>query len=207
MRRTGRQLRLVAGSVVVALSLMALTSSAPARTFQTSTAAIEIYFREMVLEGLGTRVMTCEVNLQGNLTSRSVTKSSGSVIGSVFGAGGWCKSGARFSVLRETLPWSLSYISFQGSLPAIRLINLQLDNGGFTASEGTGTCLFEFTRANGFVFSLGLESGAVTEVITNERAQVRKTSEAAECRGERIFRGTGELHATVIPPRLTMTLI
>jgi hypothetical protein len=193
----------------ITVALMLCATQASASSLSLTERLVEIYFREVVLEGAGTQTLRCALNLRATLSSGTFAKVREGVIGGVYGAAGWCNSGD-IVALGATLPWRISYVSFTGTLPNISQIALQLDNGGFTANETNGRpCLFEFTRTNGFVFSVEVRSGAISNVVTNERAQVRKESEApVECRGERIFRGTGELHTSVgATSSVTLSLI
>jgi hypothetical protein len=185
--------------LAAALLLGAAASVAYANRFEFSELLLSINFPELVLEGPGIRTLRCDVALFGSFHSRTIAKVSGSLVGDVYQANGGCEGGT-LTILPATLPWHIAYISFQGALPTIRDINLQLNNGGFSAFSESKNCLYAFARANGFVFSYALEGGRVSEAITNERALIRVVRTEAGCEPERIFRGTGEVAAAPPPP-------
>jgi len=75
---------------------------------------------------------TCRVTLEGSLHSRTMPKVEGSLIGYVTRViTGNCQLGT--TILTETLPWHVRYISFSGRLPDITLITVKV-RGAFRVS-------------------------------------------------------------------------
>ena len=108
----------VVGATVL---LGALVSSASAGRLSNSGTTINATWTTMRFSG-GIGTWECEVILNGTLDSRSLTKTSGTLMGFITaGSVNRCARGGE-TILRETLPWHIRYVSFAGTLPAISSI-------------------------------------------------------------------------------------
>lgn len=91
----------------------------------------------------GSFSVICEVQLTLTL-ARTVPKWEGAPVGAVTRAEARTCSGGRATFLAVTLPWSVSYVSFSGTLPNITSVRLQLNGVGVLVEAffGLGRCLY-----------------------------------------------------------------
>ena len=104
---------------------------------------------------------SCAVTLLGRLHEVVVTKTAGSLIGTISLANvndAGCPAGrARF--LPEDLPWHLVYSNFTGRLPAITGIGVSIIGMGFQFTAGGITCLGRSTLIEPARASFSVEAG------------------------------------------------
>jgi hypothetical protein len=112
----------------------------------------------------------CPVTLEGSLHSRTTGKTTNALVGYVTRAAlERCLFGAA-TILTETLPWHLQYISFGGSLPIIREIRYSIVNMSLRVREPSGiTCLARSTAAE--PVSLWFTRETSTGVLTGSTLQ------------------------------------
>jgi hypothetical protein len=114
--KVGKML-LVAMGVTVLLG--ALASSASAARLSASDSRFRATWARLGITG-GFGTINCEVTLEGSLHSRSIVKTSGNLIGYITSAAIRSACGIfELRVLRETLPWHVTYRLFAGALPNI----------------------------------------------------------------------------------------
>ena len=113
--------RLLLATAGAAVLLGALVSGASARQFSLSNQAFRSSFASISFDVENTIFRNrCQVTLEGSLHSRTLTKSSGTLIGyitsAILGPCEWPST-----ILRETLPWHVRYSGFTsaGGLPEI----------------------------------------------------------------------------------------
>ncbi len=105
---------------------------------------------EFVMPGAGT--VRCPLTMEGTFHKNTFTKVSGTLLGYVQRATAasslQCTEGF-VTPLLTSFPWHLRYSSFQGALPAITEVKLQIINMGIGIRLLTNPqCLFRTTEAN-----------------------------------------------------------
>jgi hypothetical protein len=87
-----------------------LTATATARSLSSTSQFVRAQFRELDFEGAFGHTM-CQVTIEGSLHSRTIAKVRDSLLGYVTAAGiGPCSVG-KATMLTETLPWHITYIT------------------------------------------------------------------------------------------------
>jgi hypothetical protein len=199
--KCGKTLLAVVGAAVL---LGSLANAAAARNLSISHQRFTATFNPLEITG-GFGTSGCLLTLEGSFHGRTIAKSAGLLVGHLTsGAFGTC---AAFSatLLRETLPWHIRYVSFLGALPNISVITSDIVGGAFRIREGGGiTCLFRSTATEPFRIAFNRESGgALTSgALTGE---IRSGAECLGLRG-RITGGTSSL-LNEVGTRATLTLI
>lgn len=121
----------VAGATII---LGALVSTASAGRLSSSSQTFRAAFSRLDFSG-GFGTTECAVTIEGSLHARSIVKTEGSLIGVITRVTiGTCPRGSA-TVLIETLPWSIRYSSFEGTLPSISSINTDVVGAGFRIRE------------------------------------------------------------------------
>lgn len=158
--------KLLLTAAAATMLLSGLAASAKARTFSSTSQTWRASFREIRLAmpfGTG----NCQITLEGSLHSRTMAKVVGSLVGYITRADvGPCASG-RKTILRETLPWHIRYLSFTGTLPNITSIRYNIVGWSQRMSDGIVFCLYRSTAAEPAVMTFNREAGGalVTAVI------------------------------------------
>jgi len=136
--------KLVVATAGATVLLGALVGSASARSFSITSQFFRSTFRSLEFNGLFP--MTCQVTLEGSLHARTIAKVLGRLIGYITSAVlGPCQTGTA-TILRETLPWHVRYLSFSGTLPNITLLRVNVIGYSFRIKEPGGiTCLARST--------------------------------------------------------------
>lgn len=175
--RLARMLLAVTGATVL---LGTLVSSAPAGRFRASESSFRASWTRMILT-LGISSTECEVTLAGTLHSTTIAKVE-HLVGYITEARvrNPCPRG-QATMLRETLPWHLEYVSFTGSLPtSIASISAHLIGWSYRFQEPLGgTCLMTSTAAQpaSLTFNLGA-SGIVNSNTIGGTIRCRGSIEA-----------------------------
>jgi hypothetical protein len=156
---------LFASFVTIAL-IGALVASASARTLSNSTNAISVTWTVLNFSG-GFGTYECEVVLQGTNTSTNNKTVNGAVGSVTAGNVPACRRGG-MTILRETLPWSVTHRGFVGALPNITSIATNLIGYAFRFREPTfgATCLARSTAASPSILTYNRDTatGRVTSV-------------------------------------------
>jgi hypothetical protein len=131
----------------VTVLLGALAGAASARNLSVSSQNFRATFTSIAISHEGGSI-DCPVTLEGSLHARSFPKVAGSLLGYITRADlGPCRQG-RATILRETLPWHIRYLSFSGRLPDIESLSVNIVGFSMAVSEGLINCLFASTAAN-----------------------------------------------------------
>ncbi len=126
--------KLLLAVAVAAAFFAALSGSAGARVFSFSHQTLRGTWREIRFSG-GFGTVICAVTVEGSLHTRTVAKVAGSLVGYVTAASiGACAQGSA-TILRETLPWHITYGGFTGTLPNITGGNANVVNASFLIRE------------------------------------------------------------------------
>jgi hypothetical protein len=162
--------------------LAAGVSTASAGRLSTSNQSIRATWRALEFAGTGS-IIRCQVTLEGSFHSRTIAKTSGSLIGMVSrvrvkqesctnGIAAAFNGAERYNgtTSPNTLPWHLRYVSFEGTLPTIRGVKVSLAGFRFGVRDGAGNCTGQYgTEINQIFFNLAIEAGgAVTSIEPRE---------------------------------------
>jgi hypothetical protein len=196
--------RLILCSFVV-LAIAVMTATANARRLAISPESrFLVHFRSLsfVPPGAEENRIACPVTLAGSFHSRTISKVAGSLVGYITGAtvqrpcSGIGESWAltRGEGRSETLPWHIFYTKFQGTLPNITSIELDVESAAFFVELVGLRCLYLSTAAAPvrFFADVGLE-GAVSDLRAEfrEAGVIPKHEGGLLCPGGLFFWGTG----------------
>ena len=134
-------------ALLIVPALLALGASAAAAAFfELSDSSWRTTWSQIEVLG-GVSAVRCALTLEGSFHSRTIEKIRGLLVGYVTSASiGSCSAGSA-TVLTATLPWHLRYREFEGTLPTITGVSLDLVGASFQGREPTFgvTCLFRTT--------------------------------------------------------------
>lgn len=191
--------RVVATAAGVAMLLGALVACASAARLSSSTQSISAHWNRMNFSG-GFGTVECEVDLATSMHTSTFTKTSESLVGYVTAANvPRCTRGGA-TILRETLPWHVTYRSFSGTLPDITGIATNVIGMRFRMREPSigATCLIISTPTNPAITTYVREPGGRMQPVTIGGIQI--------CEGS--IRASGTLSGTASTmSAFTVTLI
>jgi len=214
-----RVLKLLVGLAAATMSFGILVGLATAGRLSSSSTRIKVVWTRLEYTG-GFGTVECEVTLEGSMHARTSTKVLGALTGYVTAAVvSRCARGGA-TMLRETLPWHVTYAAFSGVLPNITSIRHNLIGAAWRIREPTFglTCLSRTSETSPATGTWNRESvtGAIVsvsvagEIVCNETSS-RFTGRIGgtameEARRERrpediVEAGTG------LRTRITVTLI
>jgi hypothetical protein len=195
--------KLLLAAVTATVVLGALTSTAFAERFSSSSQTLRAQFREVNFEGAFGNTI-CQVTLEGSLHSRTITKVRGNLIGYITAARlGPCAVG-RATILTETLPWHVTYDSFSGSLPtSITSIRTRVINSAFRViTNASENCLAHSTTEAPAIGTYNISGGVI------QNAEISGTGIPTSCFFTGSFRSDrGTLTVLNSTTRVTVTLI
>lgn len=207
--RLHKTTRRVALGVLACLLMAASNASATHGSVENTGASFATMWTPLEFEVAGTTIR-CNVTLWGRIGGATFSKRAGLRVGSVIEVevAEPC-TGGRIRVLRETLPWELTYGSFGGTLPSIASIRLSLV--GLAAKitpEGLPECLFrtEVSRPAKTISTVTREAGGALEIPStrlDETAGI-ETSGGFLCTfaGAGHLKGTGREEPESVPPMI-----
>jgi len=114
--------------------------------------------------GFGT--VECELVLISSFHTRTITKTTGSLVGFIVGAEiPRCRRGSA-TLLVETLPWHVRYFSFSGTLPGITRVSTQIIGFALQIREPTFgiLCLARSTEAEPAFAVYNVSFGRISSV-------------------------------------------
>jgi len=190
-------------ALLAALVILVGAGQAVASGFSLSSTSFQTVFRPLTLtgvEGGSTFVIRCNVTLEGSFEARTFAIDRGpSEVGVVTRASmADCNAeGARIVFLTETLPWTVVFASYTGSLPRISTIRYEL-RGLRVLVEPTPfmACLYRSSQSTPAVYVWSLnEAGEVTTASMAEERTAALLSRLFEetfliCPGALRFSGT-----------------
>lgn len=175
-----RQARLALTAMTAVAALAAAAAVAHAASFSLVGDDFRATWPAWAIEAGGFRI-SCPVTLEGSFTEATFAARAGARIGSVTGARtGTCSEG-HATLLAETLPWSLQYESFRGTLPEITSLGLRLVGAAFQAETGLITCLARTEASQPGRLSATRESLAALTGLTLEEGAGIETSGGFFC--------------------------
>ncbi len=165
--------RLLLASLAATLLLGLAVGSASATRLAVSNQGIRVVFLLTEPNGggplefannVGLPTVRCPLTLEGTLHSRTITKTSGSLIGYITRAiFGTCLGGA-MTTFAESLPWHMRYQSFTGTLPNITAVTVQIIGFRYSLTPTGGpTCNGRSTAAQPATFRFGVLAGELSE--------------------------------------------
>lgn len=170
--RTRTLLRLAAATALT-FSLMTTTASASRLRINERTVFISWVGLEFSEPSGSPPVINCPVTLAVSLTEAVITKTPRGRIGSVVRASvdeASCSREGSVKILERSLPWTVMYEGFSGTLPLILSILLVVPSVSMQATIGAVVCLYRATETRPFRGTLELANG---------RALVFRASEAS----------------------------
>jgi len=182
--------------LVAAVALLVTADTASAGRLSVTETGFEIAWNTVTLLTTASEPIRCGVTLSGRFEEATFVKRAGAV-GRVTHAGIWrACTGGTATILRETLPWSVNYASFTGTLPEIRTVRLSVV--GFSARghpEGSIECLLRTTATHPLVgeASVGIGGEFTTYRIDEFQTIPLRGEFLCELAGEAIARGEGQI--------------
>jgi len=175
--------RLLPVALVAAIVLAAAVGSASARnlSFSSQTIRTGMFLR---LEALGV-LTSCPVTLEGSFHSRTIAKAREALIGAITAARTnklRCLTATRTLMLaepdsaeRETLPWSLHYETFAGTLPRITGLRIAVVGMGIRV---VGGCEYLSTVENPAYLLTTVAAGRIESIAFLEEVQINRPRES-----------------------------
>jgi hypothetical protein len=215
-------MKLILATLTASLLMGLAVSSATAGRLSTSNTRFRVTWNTLQFV-VGALQQTCRVTLEGSFHSATIRKVAGSLIGAVTRAivdSTNCRGTnepQRATLLQESLPWHVTYESFEGTLPNINSITLLLRRYEFqisaTVEDVTGRCLYidggfpeenmagNITRntTTGALSSLSTVRGRYASFVTG--------SPAGACPMTSRIEGTGQVFLLGNTTRISITLI
>lgn len=171
--------KLALAGFAAAVVLMAVVGTATARRLSINERQFRLMWPAPLSDSGGGRITAeCAVTLGGSFHSATIAKVSSALIGHIdeVSLPGRCTSGG-MTILRETLPWHVQYVSFSGVLPNITGVTITMIGVSYLITESffMNSCLLRSTAANPARFILQLAEGVVRSVRADETATIPMT--------------------------------
>jgi hypothetical protein len=124
--------RLIAVTLTATAALLATVTGAGARNIDITNGeqGLRLVWRPVSFEAFGETV-TCNLTLEGTFSARTFAKRRETPIARITRAAVESCTGGTFRVNSETLPWTVTYQSFTGTLPRISTITKDLVQASF----------------------------------------------------------------------------
>ena len=191
-------MRRVCTSMLASLSaalLMALAAgSASANTLSYSEQNFRIVWASLTFSGSGGGFpITCPVTLEGSFHERTFAKTEGALVAHITSASvGECDEGSA-TILEESLPWHVRYVSFTGSLPSITTVRHYLVGAEFAVEPTFDVvCLASSTAEEPAAGDAAREAGG-NIVSLSADSELPIPVSGLGCPESGIFTGTGEV--------------
>jgi hypothetical protein len=201
--------RLLLSALVAALALSAAISTAQARRFEFSNQSFRVVWpstSKLTFTNVsGSISLACQVTLEGSFHSRTLSKVCGQLIGYVTfarvtrpceGGNAWMLDGAER--VGNTLPWHLRYEKFNGFLPRITSIRIQLIGVSFLLEISNVNCLYLSSATSPAYGFIDIDAEGVANTFTAETGALIPIHARLEpfpllCPETVFLRGTGNL--------------
>lgn len=169
MRARNIKLGLIAMLAASAI-LTTVASTASAAHLSVSEQGFRLTWSALTLEAAGLSI-ACPITIEGSFERATMVKRAGTV-GRINGAAiGTCERG-NATILRETLPWSLNYVSFSGTLPAITSVTWSVIGAAWQSEVAGITCLARTEASNPGRGIANLSSSEVVSLRADETARI-----------------------------------
>lgn len=190
MRLSSRVLLAMLATAVLAIALSASASGSRLQ-FTRSERGFRIVWPELEFANSEfTIFIRCPVTLEGTISSATFPKTRGTLIARVSSAAMGTCTGGRGRFLTETLPWEVKYAGFEGPLPTIVAMNVDLVGMSFLLEAfGLMSCLYRTTATNPGIGISTVEGGAIRRFSLEIREPMVGTP--IGCPGARIAERNG----------------
>jgi hypothetical protein len=200
--------KILFAALTAAIVLGAAVGTADARRVELSSQNIRAVWSSLKFTGFGGLIqITCAVTLEGSFHSKTISKVNGQLVGYITSAaatrpcaGGeaWVQNGTETlpnGTRPTSLPWHVRYDSFEGILPRIESVRLQLVGAGFLIKSGNNGCLFKSTAAQPAFGNVIIDAtGTVTGLEAENESEIpRNTTLEGICPATGSFEGTASV--------------
>jgi hypothetical protein len=163
--------RQILSAAFATLLLFGVVSAASANSLGINETETTVTFTPVTFSAAGSEV-SCNMTLAARLIASTITKRSGRVGEITQVELGTCTGGSA-TALSETLPWSINYVSFKGTLPAITSIRTSLVGSGMRISTEFATCLAGTTEETPSLADEPLgRGGGINGVVLDETVEI-----------------------------------
>lgn len=206
--------RRILAPMLAAFILAAGVGLATANSLSASTQRIRVIWWSLELANtVNEEVVRCPVTLEGSLNTATVAKRANATIGSIIRArvaNSEC-TGGHATIHTESLPWSVLYDGFTGTLPRITGVKIELLRVFFEISVSGNTCSSRTEGEHPAVGIIGLNeaTGEDTGLRPEEATRIPLTNGSGGIfcgLASGIFRGTSE-PITQPDPAMSISLI
>lgn len=215
-----RLVLVLVGTLAAAATVAAI---AGARNISMSDSAIRATFREFRSGGSGGSVdIRCPLTLEGSFHSRTYAKVRGTLVGQITraamghpctGTGGdmYVLNGVEVQegrTVANTLPWHVRYFSFNGTLPRLSAVTLDIIGFSWIYPPFGEVCLYRSTETNParFVWNVASES-RVTGITAEPTPPVLLNSGGILCPREITYQNSGTISRLATTTAISITLI
>lgn len=181
--------------LAAALTMALAVGSASANRLSYSNQGFRIVWTSLTFsESGGGLPIRCPVTLEGSFHSATLPKVTDSLVSYITRAViGVCQEG-NATILRESLPWHVTYQSFEGALPRITSVRHQLIGAAFQVEPGLGIiCLARTTSTFPAAGEATREAGGNITSLTTDSSLAIPITGSPLCPSAGIFAGTGEV--------------
>jgi hypothetical protein len=171
VRTTRRSL----GALVATLVLGVGVGSAAAEEYWVIGQSFRVAMRALTVHSdVIEATAVCPVTLEGTFSSASFTAAARTRIGSVTRAGLGACTGGTASILSASLPWTLQYDTFGGTLPEPTSVSTRIIGAGIAATLGGISCLASTEEAEPLKLRfLRNPPGELSEASFDESSRIR----------------------------------
>jgi hypothetical protein len=178
-----------------ALVMALAVGSASANRLSYSNQSFRITWSSLTFSGSGGGFpITCPVTLEGSFHSSTMAKTTELQVAHITRAAvGTCQEGTG-AILRESLPWRVTFRSFSGTLPNITSVRHYLIGAAFQVEPGFGiVCLATTSTEFPAAGDANREAGGNITSLTPDSSLAIPVTGSPQCPLAGIFSGTGEV--------------
>jgi hypothetical protein len=202
--------KLLLGGLTAALLFAGLVGAASANRLSLSERGLRWNFRPLTFSSTsGGESVSCNVTLEGSFHSRTFIKQTGDPIGSVsrVALARPC-TGGEATILSASLPWTVTYFSFSGTLPNITHLRLLEHGTSYRISTPFGACLMRTTPTDAAFILVNIGAGGtMTSIRMDESVEIVATGGFGCEFGQTILSGAGSVTRLGTTTALTLRLI
>jgi len=167
----------ILAAVVVASTLAIGVGTATAETLWIIARRFQVAMRTLTFHADGTELTAaCPVTLEGSFAVSSFVPTARTRLGTFTRASLGTCSGGSATILSETLPWTIQYDSFGGTLPNITSMTTRIIGASFRTSIGGIGCLARSEEAEPLKLRFSRGSwGELPEASFVESSRIRLT--------------------------------
>jgi len=179
-------------ALVAAVALGVGVSTAMGEEFWVIATRFQVAMRALTFHFDGGSTVACPVTLEGSFSVRSFAPTARTRLGTISRASLGSCTGGSATVLSETLPWTVQYDSFTGTLPHITSMTTRIVGAAFRVSMSGFTCLgrSEESEPAKLRFLYGTY-GELPEASFVESSRIRLTGSLCELFGRGYLTGGG----------------